>query len=76
MAASRRHCSSSRPAPVAVWMHLATYAAATPKTAISVNKKALLNPPRKYFGVFVPGAPDNISAVTDPTAEHHHQRNR
>ena len=48
-------------------MHLATYAVATPKTAIVVNKKALLDPPHKYYGVFVPGAPDNIAAITDPT---------
>jgi Glycosyl hydrolase family 26 len=47
--------------------HLATYTATAPKAAIPIDKKELLYPAHKYYGVFVPGAPDNVTSITDTT---------
>jgi mannan endo-1,4-beta-mannosidase len=47
--------------------HLTTSAAtATPSTkAVAINKQALLHPKHKYFGIFLPGAPKDVSLITD-----------
>jgi mannan endo-1,4-beta-mannosidase len=47
--------------------HLATYTATAPRAAIPIDKKELLYPAHKYYGVFVPGAPDNVTSITDKT---------
>jgi mannan endo-1,4-beta-mannosidase len=47
--------------------HLTTYQAQSPHNAIPIDKNELLHPAHKYFGVFVPGAPDTITSVTDTT---------
>jgi mannan endo-1,4-beta-mannosidase len=47
--------------------HLATFTATAPRAAIPIDKKELLYPAHKYYGVFVPGAPDTVTSITDKT---------
>jgi hypothetical protein len=44
---------------------LTTYSTSQSSKAVSIDKKALLAPGKKYFGVFVQGAPDSLTGITD-----------
>jgi mannan endo-1,4-beta-mannosidase len=41
--------------------------ATVPVHAVTINKDQLLHPAHKYYGIFEPGAPDNIASITDRT---------
>jgi hypothetical protein len=45
------------------------YRSTTPVTSVAINKAALLHPKRKYYGIFVPGAPASIAPIDNIATE-------